>query len=140
MFPQNSSKRAEWIENLIDDFVTNSDENTLKNQIKDKAFENPLVGFSNGGESLYESFKEYVGPFHWTPVEIFNMTFPHGNVEPEELTIISWILPHIEATKADNRKESIYPADRWARGRIYGEEVNARLLCLSSKCIDSRAL
>ncbi|MFH1113812.1 MAG: epoxyqueuosine reductase, partial [Pseudomonadota bacterium] len=40
---------------------------------------------------------------------------------------ISWILPHIRATKRDNRKETFYPAERWARARIFGEEVNVKL-------------
>jgi epoxyqueuosine reductase QueG len=48
-------------------------------------------------------------------------------VKPEELTVISWILPQTEATKADNRKENFYPSERWARARIFGEEVNEKL-------------
>jgi epoxyqueuosine reductase QueG len=32
-----------------------------------------------------------------------------------------------EATKADNRKENFYPSERWARARIFGEEVNEKL-------------
>ena len=49
------------------------------------------------------------------------------NVKPEELTVISWILPQTKATKADNRKESFYPSERWARARIFGEKVNEKL-------------
>jgi ferredoxin len=116
-----------WIENTAKDFIETSSENTLQNQSNDKAFEMPLIGFSNGGDPLYEAFKDHVGPFYLTPWEIFAVTFGDPDVKPEDLTVISWILPHIKTTKIDNRQESFYPAERWARGRIFGEEVNEKL-------------
>lgn len=121
------SNPAKWIEASIHDFIAHSDENTLKNQNNDKAFENPLVGFSSGADPLYRAYKKHVGSFHWTPSEIFKLTYPEEDVKPEHLTVISWILPHIEQTKADNRKETVYPSERWARGRIMGEETNVKL-------------
>lgn len=116
-----------WVEAIIQDFIEGSQENTLQNAANDKAFENPVVGFSNGDDPLYQSYKEYVGSFHWTPREIFVRTFPELDVRPDELTVIAWILPQTRATKADNRKERVYPSERWARARIYGEEVNVKL-------------
>jgi ferredoxin len=116
-----------WIETIIKDFIDHSPENTLKNEHNDKAFETPLVGFSRGDEPLYKAYKDHVGPFSLTPWEIFALTFRVLDLKPEELTVISWILPHAEATKADNRKQEFYPSERWARGRIFGEEVNEKL-------------
>ena len=104
-----------------------SPDNTLQNQANEKAFEDPLVGFSRGDDPLFGAYKDHVGPFHWTPSEIFNLTFPTLKVEPEALTVISWVLPQTKATKADNRKETIYPSERWARARIFGEMVNVKL-------------
>jgi epoxyqueuosine reductase QueG len=121
------SKQGKWLEGLIQDFIDNSKENTLQNPNNEKAFENTLVGFSNGNDPIFPAFKEHVGPFHLTPHEIYTRCFPRAKADPEELTVISWILPHIEATKADNRKESVYPAERWARARTYGEPVNVKL-------------
>ncbi len=112
---------------IIQEFIAYSPENTLKNPENEKAFEDPLVGFSRGDDPLYEAYKEHVGPFHWTPREIFNRTFPEINVTSGELTVICWILPQTRPTKADNRKQTVYPSERWARGRIFGEEVNNRL-------------
>ncbi len=60
-------------------------------------------------------------------MDIFNETFPAERVEPDQLTVISWILPQIEASKSDNRKQTVYPSERWARSRMYGEEVNVKL-------------
>jgi epoxyqueuosine reductase QueG len=121
------TERAAWIENVILDFIENSPENTLQGSFHEKAFENPLVGFSSGDDALYESYKEVVGPFHWTPLQIFTRTFPGISAKAADLTVISWILPQTKATKADNRKETTYPAERWARARIFGEEVNVKL-------------
>ena len=118
---------AAWIEAVIWDFIERSPENTLQGPFQEKAFENPLVGFSNGADPIFESYKQHVAPYHWTPLEIFKHTFPDSNATPEELTVISWILPQTAATKADNRGQSTYPAERWARARIYGEEVNVKL-------------
>ncbi len=118
---------ASWVEQIIKDFIEKSPENTLQNKANDRAFEAPLVGFSSGADPIYETYKEVVGPFHWTPLQIFRQTFREMNAAPEELTVISWILPQTGATKADNRKQTTYPAERWARARIFGEEVNEKL-------------
>ena len=115
------------IENIIKDFIDYSPENTLKNDDNDKAFDATLVGFSRGDDPLYEAYKDHVGPFYLTPWEIFVLTFGDFRVKSEELTVISWILPQTKATKADNRKETFYPSERWARARIFGEEVNENL-------------
>jgi len=116
-----------WIETVIKDFINKSPENTMKNGENEKAWADPLVGFSRGDDPLYQGFKEHVGAFHWTPLEIFNKTFPDLKVAAEELTVISYILPQTERTKADNRQETAYPSERWARTRIFGEEVNVKL-------------
>lgn len=116
-----------WIENIIQNFIENSPENSLKNEANEPAWEEALVGFCSGSDPIFESYKEHVGPFHFTPAEIFNLTFPESPAEPEELSVISWILPQREATKSDNRREKIYPSERWVRARFYGEEVNVKL-------------
>jgi epoxyqueuosine reductase len=122
-----SDDPAGWVTAVIQDFVRESPENTLRNPANEKAWGEPLVGFSRGDDPLYEKYKEVVGPFHWTPGEVFTRTFPGTPVEPGELTVISWILPQTEPTKADNRKQDVYPAERWMRSRVFGEQANDRL-------------
>ncbi len=122
-----SAEPSVWIETVIKDFIDHSRENTLKNKDNERAFETPLIGFSRGDDPLFEAYKDHVGPFYLTPWEIFTITFRDFNVNPEELAVISWILPQTKQTKADNRKESFYPSERWARARIFGEEVNEKL-------------
>jgi len=118
---------AAWISTVIQEFIKRSTANTLRNAANEKAFKDPLVGFSNGADPLYQGYKHYVGAFHWTPLEIFVQAFPDATVKADQLTVISWVLPHMKNTKADNRKETVYPSERWARARGYGEEVNVTL-------------
>jgi len=121
------TEQARWIEDLITDFIDDSPENTLQNAANEKAFGSPLIGFARGDDPLFEAFKEHVGPFHLTSWEIFALTFDDPHVRPEEISVISWILPQNALTKAENSREKTYPSERWARGRIFGEIVNEKL-------------
>ena len=121
------TERASWIQGVVRDFLTHSPENTLANQAKERAFEEAMVGFSKGDDPLYEAYKELVGPYHWTPLEIFARTFPGMSVTAGDLTVIAWVVAHNPLTKEDNRRERFYPSERWARARIFGEEVNEKL-------------
>lgn len=126
--PQKDNPAA-WIPSLIADYVAKSPANSIKNAENEKAWAEPLVGFSRGDDSIYQLYKEKdnIGPFHWTPLEIFNLTFPEISVKPEELTVIAWILPHTESIKADLRKQKTTPSEKWIRARIYGEDFNEEL-------------
>ncbi len=119
--------QSAWITSLIEDFIANNPENNLENQTGEKAFENPLVGFAGGDDALFEDYKTHVGPFHWTPLEIFRITFPESRIEAGELTVISWILPQTSRTCADNRKQNRFPAERWVRARVFGEKINENI-------------
>jgi len=117
---------AAWVAAAIQNFCAGP-ENTLQNQTDERAWAKPLVGFSRGDDPLYIKYKQVVGPFHWTPGEIFALAFPGTAALPGELSVISWILPQTKATKADNRKQKKYPAERWARSRMFGEAFNNKL-------------
>ncbi len=118
---------SQLILSVIRSFLDEPDENTLWQNPGERAWARPLVGFSQGSDPLWSSFKEAIGPFHWTPEEIFLQAFPAVNVTAGELTVISWVLPQTEATKADNRQEASFPSHRWARTRTFGEEINNNL-------------
>ena len=98
MSPRLSTDSAAMVETIIQDFIQSA-ENTLQHRANEKAFDVPLIGFSRGDDSLYESYKGHIGPFHWTPWWIFTQTFPGIKVKPEHLTVISWVLPQTKATK-----------------------------------------
>ncbi len=121
------SELASWVQSIIRDFINTSKENRMWEDTTEKTWGDPLIGFSKGDDPLFTSFKEHIGPFHWTPSEIFNQSFPDRSARPGELTVISWILPINEPTKIDNRKETVFPSERWARARTYGEVINEKL-------------
>ena len=118
---------AQWIDSIVRDFILHSPQNSLRGAEREKAWDDLLLGFSRGDDPLYQAFKEHVGPFHWTPLEIFGPSFPEIHVTADELTVISWILPQTEATRADQRKETTFPSERWTRSRVFGEEFNNEL-------------
>lgn len=116
-----------WLRECIIDFVQNSPENNLQDQRQERAFDAPVVGFAKGDDTLFVELKEHVGPFHWTPNEIFNRCFPEQERGAENLSVISYILPQTRATKQDNSNETNYPAERWARARTFGELFNEQV-------------
>jgi epoxyqueuosine reductase QueG len=118
---------AEWIRDGIRQYVDHAPENHLQNADREKAFDTPLVGFAAGNDPLFEAYKDHVGPFHWTPREIFQHAFPNAPATADALTVISWILPQTRATKTDNRRATQFPAERWSRARTFGEMFNAKL-------------
>jgi epoxyqueuosine reductase len=119
---------AASIRSLIVDYVAKAPTNSIRNAEKEKAWDEPLVGFSKGDDSIYQFFKDDIGSFYWTPLEIFKLTFPEISVKPDELSVISWVLPHTESIKADLRKETKTPSEKWIRARTFGGEFIDELL------------
>ena len=113
---------AEWITSLVKGYVAESPNNSIRNAENEKAWDEPLVGFSSGDDPIYQFFKEDIGPFYWTPQEIFKLIFPESAIKPDELSVISWVLPHTESIKADLRKKKKTPSEKWIRARQYGGE------------------
>ncbi|UCF99764.1 MAG: (Fe-S)-binding protein [Spirochaetaceae bacterium] len=113
-----------WIENLIHSYIDTSPQNTLGGSEIEKAFDTPLVGFCRGDDPLFAEYKSVIGSFHRTPPEVFNSVYPDADAAASDLAVITWILPQTEKTKRDNRSQDLYPAERWARGRMFGEQTN----------------
>ena len=122
-----AGKAAAWIRESIGKFVASAENRIDPGGTEEPAWDEPLVGFSSGDDPLYRHFKDDIGPFVWTPKEIFSLTFPTVKALPEELAVVSWILPQTELTRHDNAAEKKLPARRWAMTYKYGEEFNVRL-------------
>ena len=116
-----------WIEGVIGDFIATSPFNTMRNEAGERAWDYALVGFASGADPIWQQYKEYVGAFHWTPWEVFNQHCTKETTGPEELTVISWVLPQRKTVRKANRRAKKYPSEEWARIRVYGEEFNAAL-------------
>jgi ferredoxin len=126
---------AAWMDSLIRDFVRGSPENSLRNARQDKAWADPLVGFCRGDDPLWQQFKEQIGPFYWTPLEVFQLTFPGPSTTSDQLTVISWVLPHTEGIKSENAGQTAFPGEGWARARVFGEEFNNQLRRQVAECL-----
>jgi epoxyqueuosine reductase QueG len=118
---------GDWIRQLINTFIFQSPENTMADLSHQPAWDSALVGFAPGNDPIWQQFKEYVGPFHWTPWEIYAQMHPGDPARPDELTVISWVLPQRKEVRDANRRARKYPAEQWARIRIYGELFNVAL-------------
>jgi epoxyqueuosine reductase len=112
-----------FIEGFIRDFLAVPENNNLGPDSSGRAWDDFVLGFSSGADELYGFLKEHIGDFHWTPAEAFALGFgdASGDLDPGELTVVSWALAHTEETKAANRAETRFPSEAWARSRVYGQ-------------------
>jgi epoxyqueuosine reductase len=118
---------GKWITNLIRDFIEHSPVNSLGKDSNKKAWAEPLVGFSNGADSLYDFYKKDIGDFFLTPHDAFVQEFPQSQVRASDLTVVTWILPQTDDTKAAQREMTIFPSEEWMRAKVFGERVNDML-------------
>ena len=116
---------GEWIQEEIKSFIAGP-ENSMEKWNNEPAWAEPLIGFSNGADPLYAFYKQDIGDFYLLPHEFMKNKYGK-EFEPAKLTVVSWILPQTDATKRDHRKETYLPSERWARSRIFGENVNVKL-------------
>ena len=124
---QMSRDTGAWIENIIRDFIANSPLNTMQDESNEAAWDDVLVGFASGADPIWQQYKEYIGAFHWTPWEVYSQHCPREPAAPDELTVISWVLPQRKAVRESNYGSSKYPSEEWARIRVYGEAFNIAL-------------
>jgi len=116
-----------WLRTWIEEFVSESPENSLGFERLEKIFDRPLVGFASGRDPLWQVYRDHIGEFYFTPVDLFKAAFPDEIVSPEELTVVSWILPSVAATRHEQGKQTRHPSERWVRTRHYGELFNVAL-------------
>ncbi len=126
----------QWVVDLIENFIAVSPLNNMQDGSSEPAWDSALVGFASGADPIWQQYKEYVGAFHWTPWEVFNQHHAVENVSAAELTVISWILPQRKRVRMANRRATDYPAEEWARIRVYGEEFNAALRRHVALCLE----
>ena len=126
MIQNDFSKNPEaFLIKKIKEFVRKSPENLFHKIDKEPIFKEPLVGYADGKDPLFKSYKSIIGSFHLTPYEVISKLAPKAFAD--NLSVICWVLPASEKTKESNRAEKIYPSKRWAHTRFYGEDLNISL-------------
>jgi len=118
---------TDWFDMEIRRFCAESTDNSLGREPREPAWGDPLVAFARGDDPLFQQFKKEIGDFYWLPEEAFELGNPGTGVTPQELSVVSWILPQTEATLEEQRRESTLPSARWSLVRQYGEEFNCSL-------------
>ncbi len=121
-FAENPEK---FIERAIVKFTKDSPANR-KNLGRGRYWDRPLVGFASADDPLFKAYKKIIGRFHLTPREIFALTFPRRK-PPQDLSVISWVLPAAEKVRKSNRKETKGPSRLWSYARDFGEQFNVKL-------------
>lgn len=126
-----SSKATElqiFLVEAIKAFVAESPTNRLKDIDGSPIFEEPLVGFADGDDQLFDLYKTVVGERHLTPREALAAHWRvSSELEPPEfprIGVVSWILPLAKETRLSNRKMKDGPSLRWNHTRFQGESFN----------------
>jgi epoxyqueuosine reductase len=129
-FNKNSSR---FLEHAIKDFVSTSPANRLAAFDNEYIFDEPLVGFADGDDNIFQDYKKIIGEFHQTPREALEMgAWEHGDIsvgQPENVSVISFIMPASMETKRSMRNESTIPSLRWNHTRWRGQAFIFTLSC-----------
>ncbi|MGQ9509631.1 MAG: epoxyqueuosine reductase [Thermodesulfobacteriota bacterium] len=120
------------LEQLIKNFIQESEWNRRVQIDGMYYWEEPLIGFASGEDPLFYEFKSIIGPFHLTPREILAATLRERGREPsplemDQVSVLSWVLPAFEDTRRSNRWETQFPSKLWAYTKDYGESCNNAL-------------
>ncbi len=120
------------LEQLIKNFISESESNRRRELDHGTYWEEPLVGFASGMDPLFFEYKTLIGSFHLTPREIISAALKERGrsllfTEIEQISVVSWILPASEDTCRSNRREKQFPSKLWAYTRKYGEACNDAL-------------
>ena len=115
----------EWFIKTITDKILHHPENGMEYPFYDEPiFDAPLVGFVHGNDPIFDQYKEIIGSHHFTPFEIMKWQAENNGVRPpapEDLSVVSFVMPITRNTKKDNAAAMDWPAERWAQTRLLGE-------------------
>ncbi len=126
-FENNPNK---FLEDKIHDYVKNNSGNRFK-CFDEPIWDEPLVGFADGDDTIFQDYKKIIGDFHLTPREalITHVKTAACDFENElpKVSVISWVLPSTRKTRLGMRKEAMVPSLRWNYTRFYGQDFNFKL-------------
>ncbi|RJP91523.1 MAG: epoxyqueuosine reductase [Desulfobacteraceae bacterium] len=121
-----------WFINALTDKIARHPENGMEYPFYgEPVFDAPLVGFVRGDDPIFDKFKEVIGPHHFTPWEIMRWQAENNGVrppEPQELSVVSFVMPLTRNTKRDNAAAVDWPSERWAQTRLSGEIFSQTLV------------
>jgi epoxyqueuosine reductase QueG len=111
----------------IKNFIAENPGNRDSRLNGDPYFEDSLVGFADARDPLFETYKDIIGDFHLTPIEVLDRFFPEHEGWWEGASVISWILPIAGSVRESNRRETRGSSEAWLITKTFGEEFNIKL-------------
>jgi epoxyqueuosine reductase len=119
-----------FLEETIKEYIVSSPKNRLPDYNNDPIFDEPLVGFANGDDAIFQGFKNetIVGDFHLTPREALPTYLARqgkkvSEKQPLHLSVVSCIFPFNYNTRLSTRHESAIVSVRWHVAHYLGEEL-----------------
>jgi epoxyqueuosine reductase QueG len=122
--PAPTGAAEEWLRTRIADYVRTSPQNRLQRIDDSPMFDEPLVGYADGDDALFQQYKTIIGSFHLTPREIMAHELAGESAVEGPLSVVCWVLPITDATRASNRSRDMAPSRLWSHTRNDGEPFN----------------
>jgi epoxyqueuosine reductase len=115
-----------FIEEAIKKYVRESSANRLDSFGGDYIFEEPLIGFADGDDPLFDEYKKVVHEDHFSPREILirhlTETMKIEAPQSQRVSVISFVLPANRETLRSNIREKEGPSLRWNHTRWKGQD------------------
>jgi epoxyqueuosine reductase len=116
---------AAFLERAIKDYVVTSPANCFQEFGGGRIFDEPLVGFADGDDAIFNDYKEIIADFHLTPREALAKHLEPKGGRQENLpvvSVISYVLPITYETRLSLRRETTVPSLRWNHTRWNGQD------------------
>jgi epoxyqueuosine reductase len=115
----------------IKEYVRESPLNALKDIDGSPIYDEPLVGFADGDDPLFQQFKTVVSEHSLTPREalVAHVRETTGEEPPAwpHVGVVAWVLPLTQETRRSNAEMTDGPSRRWNHSRFQGEDLNETL-------------
>lgn len=115
-----------FIEEAIQKYVHENSANRLAAFGGEPIFEEPLIGFADGDDPLFDEYKKVVHEDHFSPREILTkhltQTMKIAAPQPLSVSVISFVLPAHRETLRSNAMEKEGPSLRWNHTRWLGQD------------------
>lgn len=100
--------------------------NNLK-LIDRRAFGTPIVGFSRADDPWFQRIREHIDPERYLSACDWLRTVYDEDFDPADVSIVSWVLPQLEETRAECHDLDDCSSFSWQMARVHGEDCNRAL-------------
>lgn len=85
-----------------------------------RIFDTPVVGVAKGDDPIFEKFKQFVGPEHMTPLEMWLAAGLDGDgMRPDRLRLVSIVFPYVRRIRQASKTAREFPAEIYCVGRNF---------------------